>query len=103
MVLSDAGKPGSSADALRPTGQTDHLAEPRGVGHTLCGRSFARGINLTCHKCLEERLKLVHEPAGSAQCSAVQCSVCGRDFKSKGGQAVHRCRYVSKDRTLDIS
>ena len=44
-----------STDALRPTGQTDHLAELKEVGCTLRGRSFARGRDLTCHKCLEEK------------------------------------------------
>ena len=58
-ALSDAGEPGMSTDTLRPTGHTDNLTQPKGVLCTLCGRSYARGRDLTYHNCLEDRLKPV--------------------------------------------
>ena len=55
---------------------------------TECGRCFRRESDKARHKCIaERRRKLVRE-----QADAVQCEICERWFRSRGGVAVHRCR-----------
>ena len=72
-----APQPGATAQP--PTTQ-------RGVVCEACHRHFRRESDRKRHKCVDERQKPVQEQRG-----AVQCSVCSRWLRSKGGLAVHRC------------
>ena len=56
---------------------------------TVCSRTFCREQDKARHKCIEERLKPVHQQQG-----ALQCAVCERWFRSKGGLAVHNCNPI---------
>ena len=49
-------------------------------------RLFRREADKARHKCVGERSRPVEQQRGS-----VQCDVCGRWFRSRGGLAVHRC------------
>ena len=51
------------------------------------GGSADRPGDMKRHKCAAERARPVEEQRG-----AVQCSVCQKWFRSKGGLAVHKCR-----------
>ena len=56
----------------------------------MCSRKFRGESNKKRHKCLVEGQKPVNEQKGT-----VQCQVCLRWFKSKGGLAVHRCNLLA--------
>ena len=51
----------------------------------VCSRSFRRESDRMRHKCVDERRKLVWEQKG-----AVQCLLCQKWFRSKGGITIHR-------------
>ena len=53
----------------------------------VCSKSFQRECDEARHKCTVERSEPIQEQAG-----AVQCQLCDRWFRSRGGLAVHRCR-----------
>ena len=53
----------------------------------VCSRTFGRESDCKRHKCVAERRKPVSEQRG-----LVQCQMCRRCFRSKGGLAVHVCR-----------
>ena len=55
----------------------------------MCSRTFRREQDKARHKCIEERLKPVHQQQG-----ALQCAVCERWFRSKGGLAVNNCNPI---------
>ena len=57
---------------------------------TLCSRTFHMELDMARHKCIEERLKPVHQ-----QQSDLRCSNCGRWFKSKDVLAVHNCHETN--------
>ena len=53
---------------------------------TVYSRTFRREQDKARHKCIEERVKPVHQQQGAPQRTAF-----GRWFKSKGDLAVHNC------------
>ena len=69
------------------SGQDERPDRNTGVQCGECGRSFHRPGDMKRHKCVAERARPVEKQRG-----AVQCSVCRKWFRSKGGHAVHRCR-----------
>ena len=66
--------------------QAEPSQQPHQVLCLTCNRCFRRESDKKRHKCLAERIKPIQEQRG-----ALQCTVCQRWFRSKGGLAVHRC------------
>ena len=72
----------------------------------MCGWCFRRESDKARHKCTAERQKPVQEQEG-----AVECLMCGRWLRSRGGLAVHRCarqedggqifRFTLEDQTTE--
>ena len=64
----------------------------------VCGRTFRREQDKARHKCIEERLKPVHQQQG-----ALQCSTCGKWLRSRGGLAVHNCQELNPAITVNAN
>ena len=62
------------------SGQDGRPDRNTGVQCGECGRRFCRPGDMKRHKCVAERARPVEEQRG-----AVQCSVCQKWFRSKGG------------------
>ena len=58
---------------------------PCDVKCSVCGRCFRRESDKARHKCTAERQRPVQEQEG-----AVECMMCGRWLRSRGGLAVHQ-------------